>query len=228
MLDEMHAALPDTVHIGVLVPWGNTVVEAELPRLGLGRVVFHYARLVPASRTTSLDLRFLRELNSAVPAALEELSRLPLTGTLLACTSVGFTDEEGLSPPVASAFDALVATLNRMSIDRILLVTPYPCWLTTIEAGAFTRRGIAVLAQASLGRDDGYSRVSPAEIHSMLAQIGPTELAGAQAIVLSCTAWPTLGVLGGLEDSFGIPVLSSNLAMAIHAITSNENGGTVT
>ncbi|MGH4018223.1 MAG: aspartate/glutamate racemase family protein [Pseudonocardiaceae bacterium] len=224
VLDEAHAALPDIIHIGVLVPWANTVVEAELPRLGLDRVVFHYARLVPVSRTTNLDLRFLRELNSAVPAAIWELSRLPLAGTLLACTSAGFTEQEGFSPPVASAFDALVTTLNRMSIDRILLVTPYPRWLTTIEARAFTRRGIVVLAQASLDRDDGYSRVRPAEIHSMLAQIGSAALAGAQAIVLSCTGWPTLGLLAGLEDSFAIAVLSSNLAMAIHAVTSSEIG----
>ncbi len=223
VLDEARAALPDTIHIGVLVPWANTVVEAELPRLGLDRVVFHYARVVPASRTTSLDLRFLRELNSAVPAAISELSRLTLAGTLLACTSAGFTEEEGLLLPVASAFDALVATLNRMSIDRILLLAPYPRWLTTIEASAFIRRGIVVLAQSSLDRGDGYSRIRPTEIHSMLAQINPAELTGAQAVVLSCTAWPTLGLLGELEDSFGIAVLSSNLAMAIHAMTSNES-----
>lgn len=223
VLDEAHAALLETIHIGVLVPWANTVVEAELPRLGLHRVVFHYARLVPASRTTSLDHRFLRELNAAVPTALSELSRLPLVETLLACTSAGFT-EEGLSCPVVSAFDALVTTLNRMSIDRIVLVTPYPRWLTAIEARAFMSRGIIVLAQSSLDRDDEYSQVSPAEIQTMLAQISPAEIADAQAIVLSCTGWPTLGLLPGLETGFGMPVLSSNLAMAIHVTTSNQIG----
>ncbi|MGH4021240.1 MAG: hypothetical protein ACRDT0_18830 [Pseudonocardiaceae bacterium] len=157
---------------------------------------FHDARLVPASRATSLDLRFLRELNSAVPAAIRELSRLPLAGTLLACTSAGFTEEEGLSLPVASAFDALVTTLNRMSIDRILLVTPYPRWLTTIEASAFTRRGIVVLAQASLDRDDGYSRVLPAEIHSTLALISPAAPAGAQAIVRAACCGAATGRRG--------------------------------
>ncbi|MGH3914959.1 MAG: maleate cis-trans isomerase family protein [Pseudonocardiaceae bacterium] len=207
----------------MLVPWANTVVEAELPRLGLHRVVFHYARLVPASHTTSLDQRFLQELNAAVPAALSELSRLPLAGTLLACTSAGFT-EEGCSLPVVSAFDALVTTLSRMSVDRIVLVAPYPRWLMGIEARAFMRRGIIVLAQSSLDRDDEYSRVSPAEIRSLLARISPAELPGAQAIVLSCTGWPTLDLLGELEKSFGIPVLSSNLALAIRAMNSKEMG----
>ncbi len=223
VLDEAHARLTDTIRVGMLVPWANTVVEAELPRLGLDRVIFHYARLVPASRTTNLDHRFLRELVSAVPASLAEVSRLPLATTLLACTSAGFT-ENSVSLPVASAFDALVATLNRMSIHRIVLVTPYPRWLTAIEVRAFMGRGIVVVAESSLDRDDGYSRVSPAEIRTLIAQVGQSELARAQAIVLSCTGWPTLDLLGELEDSFGIVVLSSNLAMAIHAMTSSEMG----
>lgn len=221
VLDEAHAALAATIRVGVLVPWANAVVEAELPRLGLHRVVFHYARLVPASRTTSLDHRFLRELASAVPASLEEVSRLPLATTLLACTSAGFA-ENSVSLPVASAFDALVTTLNRMSIDRIVLVAPYPRWLTAIEVRAFMGRGIVVVAESSLDRDDGYSRVGPAEIRSLIAQIGQSELARAQAIVLSCTGWPTLDLLGELEDSFGMVALSSNLAMAIYAATSGE------
>lgn len=223
VLHEAHAALAGTIRVGVLLPWANVIVETELPRLGLDRVVFHYARLVPASRTTGLDHRFLRELVSAVPASLEEVSRLPLATTLLACTSAGFT-EEGTSLPVVSAFDALVTTLNRMSINRIALVTPYPHWLTAIEVRAFMRREIMVVAQSGLDRHDGYSRVSPAEIRCLIAQIGQAGLARAQAIVLSCTGWPTLGLLAELEDTFGMTTLSSNLAMAIHAMTSNKIG----
>jgi maleate isomerase len=224
VLDEAHAALPETIHVGVLIPWANAIVETELPRLGLDRVVFHYARLVPASRATALDHRFLRELTSAVPTTLEEVSRLPLATTLLACTSAGFTGGEAVSLPVASAFDALVATLNRMLIGRIVLVAPYPHWLTAMEVRAFMERGIVVVAQSSLNRDDGYSRVSPAQIHSLIDQIDQTEFARAQAIVLSCTGWPTLDLLTDLEDTFGMAVLSSNLAMAIHAVTRNEIG----
>jgi maleate isomerase len=224
VLDQAHGALRETIHVGVLVPWANAIVETELPRLGLERVVFHYARLVPASRTTALDHRFLRELTSAVPASLEELSRLPLTTTLLACTSAGFTEGEEVSLPVASAFDALVATLNQLSIDRIILATPYPNWVTAIEVRAFMGRGIMVVAQSSLNRDDSYSRVSAAEIRSLINRIGHAELAHAQAIVLSCTGWPTLGLLAELEVSFGMAVVSSNLAMAIHAMTRNEIG----
>jgi len=223
VLKEAHEALLGTVHVGVLVPWANTIVETELPRLGLHRVVFHYARLVPASRTTGLDNRFLRELVSAIPEALTALSRLPLVRTLLACTSAGFT-EAGHTLPVVSAFDALVTTLTRMSVDRIVLIAPYPRWLTAIEARAFEERGFAVLAHSSLDREDSYSQVSPIEVQSLIAKISASELAGAQAMVLSCTGWPTLGLLTDLEDTFSIPALSSNLAMAIQAMAGDEIG----
>ena len=37
-------------HAGVLVPWANIVVEAELHRAPGSSVTWHYAQLVPASR----------------------------------------------------------------------------------------------------------------------------------------------------------------------------------
>jgi maleate isomerase len=221
VLNEAHAALPKTIHVGVLVPWANEVVETELPRLGLDRVVFHYARLVPASRTTALDHLFIQDLTAVVPTCLDEVSRLPLATTLLACTSAGFMHREAATPPVVSAFDALVSTLNLMSINRIALITPYPYWLTEIEVRGFIERGIAVGAQSSLNRTDGYAQVSPTEIRNLISQ---TDLSGAQAIVMSCTGWPTLSLLTELEDTCGKAVLSSNLAMAIHAMTTNEIG----
>ena len=42
---------------GVLVPWANIVVEAELHRAPGSSVTWHYAQLVPASRTTGLARR---------------------------------------------------------------------------------------------------------------------------------------------------------------------------
>lgn len=93
------------------------------------------------------------------------------------------------------------------------------CWLTAIEARVFKAWGIVVLAQSSLDRDDEYSRVNPLEIRSLIAQINRADLSRAQAIILSCAGWPTLDLIARFENSFGMTVLSSNLAMAIHAMT---------
>lgn len=85
-----HTMAGRTLHVGVLVPWANTVVEAELPQLRPDDVVFHYARLVPPDQSTVLDEGFLDGLRAAVPSALASMSRLPLETVLLACTSAGF------------------------------------------------------------------------------------------------------------------------------------------
>src|SRR2546430_6100187 len=148
LLRGEHDRIDREIHIGVLVPWANTVVETELPRLGLERVIFHYARLVPANATTALDEAFLSGLLAAVPDALSQLERLPLAAVLVACTSAGFAIH-GV-PPVgaATAFDALTATLTRQGVERIALATPYPSAVTAREVEAFARRGIAVTASA--------------------------------------------------------------------------------
>ena len=77
-------------HAGVLVPWANSVVEAELPRWAGTSVTWHYARLVPPSLGTALDEDFLAGLLAAVPAALGQLAALPLQRVYLACTSAAF------------------------------------------------------------------------------------------------------------------------------------------
>jgi len=42
-------------HFGVLVPWANMAMEAELPCIFPRQVVWHFARLVLPSRTTAID-----------------------------------------------------------------------------------------------------------------------------------------------------------------------------
>lgn len=206
------------IHVGVLVPWANTIVETELPRLGLERVIFHYARLVPPNRSTALDEAFLTGLLAAVPDALAQFERLRLSAVLVACTSAGFAIPDSQHAGVATAFDALAATLTRQGVERIALATPYPSAVTDREVEAFADRGIGVTATVSLGRNDEYASVTAQDIRSVVDRFDPAALTIADALVLSCTGWPTLGLIPELETVTGLPVLSSNLAMAVHAI----------
>jgi maleate isomerase len=218
LLHGEHDRLHHNVHVGVLVPWANTVVETELPRLGLDRVIFHYARLVPPNRSTALDETFLRGLLAAVPDAIGQLARLPLSAVLVACTSAGFAVTDASPVGVVTAFDALVATLRRLAAERIVLATPYPEAVTTREVAAFTDTGIAVTAAVSLGRDDEYAAVAADDIRSLIDGVDPAAVGTAGAVVLSCTGWPTLGLVPELEAATGRPVLTSNLALATYAL----------
>lgn len=206
-------------HVGVLVPWGNMIVEDELPRVGLETVVFHYARLVPARRYRDSG-DFLAEIAAAVPSTLGQFARLRLAGVLVACTSVGFLSPEAYADsPVVDAFTAILDALTQLDAERIVLATPYPIAHTAKQAAAFAAAGVQVCGHASLdlGLLDDFAGITPDRIAALVDGIGAGQLAEADAVVLSCTAWPTLAAITTLEDHLGKPVLSSNLALAISA-----------
>jgi maleate isomerase len=226
LLDRLGSQLDHIRHIGVLVPWANTVVEAELPTVGPARLIWHYARLVPSNHGTDLDDHFLAGIVAAVPNALHQLSRLPIELALVACTSAGFSHGGALQtlsagadvPATLSAFDALISTLNQLGARRVVLLSPYPAALTEMESSALGEVGIEVLAAASLGLTDNFEAVPPAAIGALLRGLDRGALHAAGAVVLSCTAWPTLGLLATWEERLDRPVVSSNLAMAITAL----------
>lgn len=222
---DRRGARRPALHAGVLVPWANSVVEAELPRWAGNSVVWHYARLVPPSRVTALDEKFLAGLLAAAPAALAELSELPLSRTYLACTSAAImtpghiTAAIEIAPTtVITAFDAITALLRRRAVRRIVLLAPYPERICEAEAEMFNDRRIAVTAHAGLHLDDGYAAISTGQVRALVRQVGAQAIEEAQAIVLSCTGWPTFGLVADLQRRFGRDVISSNLAIAMHAL----------
>ena len=217
------------LHAGVLVPWANTVVEAELHRVTGLSVSWHYARLVPASRTTGLGARFLQDLLEAVPAALAQLSALPLRYAYLACTSAAFvypdsTDQVRQGAPVAvvSAFDAILTMLKQIAASRVVLLTPYPDEITAAEVLMFDRSGITVTGCASLGLCDGYDTITGEQVRELIRAAGCAAMDQAEAVVLSCTGWPTLDLIPELQENLGKPVVSSNLAIGSHAQQAKE------
>jgi len=219
-------------HAGVLVPWANSVVEGELPRWAGTSVVWHYARLVPPSRGTSLDEGFLAGLLAAVPAALAQLEALPLERVYLACTSAAFmlpgdarAATARASVPVITAFDAILAVLRESHAVRIVLLTPYPAEVCDREAEMFREQGLTVTGHAALDLSDGYATIEPGRIEAMTRKVGGQAIEDAQAVVLSCTGWPTWGLADTLAKELGRQILSSNLAIATHALQASTGDG---
>lgn len=219
----------EPIHMGLLVPWANQAMEAEIPSLFPGRVVWHVARLVPASATTALDDTFLAGMVQALPQALFQLHHLPLRAFAFGCTSASSLFPEEITAarqaygedqpeiPFLTAFSALCLCLTLCQAKRMLLLAPYESALTQREGEAFTRRGMTVTTAISLGYRDDIGTISSQQL---LQACDDLPLAEGDALVLSCTALHTLECIPHLEERYHLPVLSSNTALALACVLS--------
>jgi maleate isomerase len=128
---------------------------------------------------------------------------------------------------VVTAFEAIMATLADLNATRIVLLTPYPADVTNTEATMFSRCGVTVTGSASLGLRDGYDTVSAEQVMTLIHNASRAAMEEAEAVVLSCTGWPTLDLIPNMQRALGKPVISSNLAIGTHAQKKKETHASV-
>ena len=205
---------------GILVPWANTAVEAELPFFLRGLASVHSARLVPKVKNTNLDDDFLWGLIHAIPEAWESLSRIQLNALAFCCTSASVFDPRCIAEldaklsiipcPRVTAYTALVEHLNTLGARTVLLVTPYPNRITEREALTFLADGFIVENTVSLEMIDDYDKVRP----NVLVPATLSAYSGEDAIVISCTGLYTIDAIQEISKTVDRPCLSSNSAIA--------------
>jgi maleate isomerase len=224
LTSDVASQLKTTIHLGALVPWANVAMEAELPYIFPQRVVWHFTRLVPPSYTTALDEKFLQGMINAIPQAVFQLCNLPLHALAFGCTSasaaysVSFPDDEAIfckCVPFLTAFSAILYVLSLHRVKRIALVTPYEEPITQKEVQAFAASEIEVLQSTSMGYRDRIGAIRNDEVLEACKESIPCE---AEALVISCTALHTHQLIPILEQQYGLPVISSNTAIALASV----------
>ena len=216
----------DRARIGFLVPSGNQVAEAELHAM-LPRGV--------AALVTRLELRGSSEAELLrMVGALETAARLLADArpALIAfhCTAVStfapemaegivrrIADATGL--PAAATADAILAALAALGARRVVLVTPYIAAVHEREVAFLAAKGIEIVggAMGGLNTNAEMALLAPAAIAAQ-AREAMQAAGGADACFVSCTAIRSAGVIAELEAELGLPVLTSNQAMAWHAL----------
>lgn len=213
----------DRARLGLLVPSGNSVAEPEL-----------HAMLPPGitALVTRLELRGSSEPELlAMVGALEPAAKLlgDARPDLIAfhCTAVstfapamaaGIRDriEAATGIPACATADGILAALALLGARRILLVTPYIDAVHDREIGFLADHGITVVGGDRMGIDTNaeMARILP---EAIAARVRAAAVPGAEACFISCTAIRSAGLIAQLEAELGMPVLTSNQAMAWHA-----------
>jgi len=216
----------DRARIGLLVPSGNQVCEAEL-----------HAMMPPgvAALVTRLELR-----GSSERELLNMLGNLEVASRLLAdakpalvafhCTAVSTFAPDlardiprriaaATDLPAAATADGILAAFAALGARRVLLVTPYIAEVHAREVAFLAAHGIDVVGGSSLGLNTNAEMavLSPERIRNQVLAAAAAS-PGAEACFVSCTAIRSAPLIASLEAELGMPVVTSNQVMAWHAL----------
>ncbi|MEM9145394.1 MAG: Asp/Glu racemase [Pseudomonadota bacterium] len=123
------------------------------------------------------------------------------------------------SVPGAAVTDPMRATMRalvRLGARRIGVVTPYVPEVTQGIIARLKRDGVAVAGAVSfeVGEDSRVARISADAIRSAIEAVS----GDAEAVFVSCTALRTTAHIARWEAEIGLPVVSSNQAIAWHLL----------
>jgi maleate isomerase len=132
----------------------------------------------------------------------EVFARLRAARPGIACTS----------PPTAA-----LAALAALRLRRIAVLTPYTEGVNRRVVDYFTARGLDIAAFGAFNKesDAEIAAVAPASIVEAAQALDAPDIEG---IFLSCTGLRGAAVVEELEARLGKPVITSNQAMAWHAL----------
>lgn len=206
--------------LGLLLLATDLTTEGDFARLvHPDAACLHGARIAYSNPTTPQNLRAIG------PRVSEGVSLLvpgvALNAICFSCTSASvLIGETAIAAavavsrpgvPVVTPIGAARRALAALGASRIAILTPYLPETTSPVAAHFSEAGFDVVATTCLGMEDDreMARVHTAAI---IEAARSADRPGAEALFISCTALPALGVIARIEMALGKPVVTSNQA----------------
>lgn len=218
--------------IGVLVPPGNPTVEPEFYMMVPAGVTVHFARLqgfqslsAPGA-SAGMEERTLAYLDE-LPGPAKALGSVNPSVVILAHTAssyaTGFANESQLIDRLGSltgttsltAARAVLAALQHLGVKKLALGTPYPEAISVKGKAFWEAAGFDIVGYQRLSGVQNIYAESEQRAYQLARQAYTPE---ADAVFLSGTGLPTVGVLEMLEQDLKKPVISSNQASLWQAL----------
>jgi maleate isomerase len=214
--------------IGLIVLATDFTIEHEWRRImtGLEGVALYQSRILNDTQITPETLRAMEPLIAAATDVILPGSALDVVayGCTSASMAIGeervFERIRSVRPaakcttPITAAF----AAFRAFGAKRIGVLTPYRADVNRIVADYIMARGFEVPVFGSFNEQDDsiVARITPASVKRSIAAI--LKHAKVDAVFVSCTSVRLAEAAAAIEAETGVPVTSSNQAMAWHAL----------
>jgi maleate cis-trans isomerase len=223
-MDHRHAsAYGPRARLGLIVPPTNTVNEAEWQRMMPPGVTFHTHRM--KLHTDSATPDGARRLMDDLEGVFALLGQCGPDVIAYACTAGSMTTpvedlpctltrRTGIRALTTAA--AIIAALRALGVARLSVATPYAQALNDHEAHFLSDHGFEVARLIGLGIGAGgpheYPRIARTDLAAVEAHARAAFVPGSDALLITCTDFPTLPLIDRLEADLGVPVVTSNQA----------------
>ena len=212
--------------IGVLVPFTNTNLEADMMLMRCPDTTVHFQRMggydvdeIPGSdQMAGLGA-------SDISHDLKMISGVRPDVVLYGCTSATLTHGPSFDQQLAqdiraasgavciTAAGALVAAIHALDLSRVGFSSPYLGEINTQAMDFLTQNRITTVNCADIGRElgnYGQGELIPDEVFDLAMQADHPK---AEAIILSCTDMRAVEAIDRIEATLDKPVVTSNQAM---------------
>lgn len=225
-----HRLEPGIAHrarIGLIVLASDHTIEHEWRRmLDIEGIAVYHSRIANSPTITPETLRAMEAGLTAAADAI--LPGVPLDVVAYGCTSGAMViGEERVGERIRAArpgvavttpITAALAGLRALGVMRTALLTPYIDSINQMMRRYIAARGIAVPVMGSFNNenDNEVARIAPQSLRDAAIELAREP--SVDVVFVACTSLRLAAVVEEIEAATGKPAISSNHAMAWHAL----------